>query len=88
MAERQVWCRVRLMASGGDEAGCYSLEGYGDPDLTAVDVVARLDLLAGRQDQSLVLEQVSPSMARLLELAGLGVDVQGQTEGREQPRRV
>jgi hypothetical protein len=88
MAERQVWCRVRLVAPGGDEAGRYSLEGYGDPDLTAVDVVARLGLLAGRQDQSLVLEQVSPGMARLLELAGLGVYVQGQPEGREQPRRV
>jgi len=88
MAERQVWCRVRLMAPGGDEAGRYSLEGFGDPDLTAIDVVARLGLLAGRQDQRLVLEEVSEAMARLLDLAGLSVEVEGQPEGREQPRRV
>ena len=88
MAERQLWCRVRLVAPGGGEAGRYSLEGYGDPDLTAVDVVARLGLLAARQGQHLVLEEISEAMARLLDLSGLGVDVEREPEGREQARRV
>lgn len=88
MAERQVWCRVRLVAQDGTEAGRYSLEGHGAPDLTAVDVVARLGLLAGRQNQTLLLEEVSGDMVRLLELAGLGVEVDRQAEGREEPDRV
>ena len=88
MADRQLWCRVRVVERGGTEAARYSLEGYGDPDITAVDVVARLGLLAGRLDQTLVLEDLSEAMAQLLDLAGLDVDVEGQTEGRKEPGRV
>ena len=88
MADRQLWCRVRLVEPDGTEVARYSLEGYGDPDVTAVDVVARLGLLAGRQGQTPVLEDLSEAMAQLLDLAGLGVDVEGQTEGRKEPGRV
>ena len=88
MTDRQLWCRVRLIGRGGVEAGCYSLEGYGDPDLTAADVVARLCLLAERTDRTFALEDVSEAMVRLLDLAGLGVEVQRKAEGREEPGRV
>ena len=77
MAERRVWCRVRLVDSAGGETGRYSLEGFGEPDLTAVEVVARLGLLAGRQELSLVLEEVSEVMAGLLDLTGLDPDLLG-----------
>ena len=74
MTDRQLWCRVRLVGHGGSEVGRYSLEGYGDPDLTALDVVARLCLLALRLDQTLLLEEVSEPMARLLDLAGVDLE--------------
>ena len=77
MAERQLWCRVRLVDRQGGESGRYSLEGYGDPDLTAVDVVARLGLLAARLEHHLVLEDVCEALAGLLDLAGLHLDEPG-----------
>jgi hypothetical protein len=88
MAEREIWCRVRLVNQGGTELGRYSFEGYGEPDLTAVDIIARLSLVAGRQEAALVLEEVSDAMSLLLHLAGLSVQVEGQAEGREEPDRI
>lgn len=88
MTDRQLWCRAVLVGRRGEEVGLYTLEGYGGPDLTAVEVVARLDLLAGRQGGRVILADVSAAMARLLELAGLGVEMKGQAEGGKEPGGV
>jgi hypothetical protein len=52
------------------------MEGCGCPDLGAVDQLARFALTAGRRGERLVLHDVSPELAELLELAGLPVEVQ------------
>ena len=67
---------------------CHELGGPGLPDLGAVDDVARLALLAGRLGGRIVLSDVSPAMRSLLELAGLGVEVEGEAEGGEEPLGV
>ncbi len=68
------WCRITIV-----------LEGPGAPDLAAVDDLARWQLLGHRLGGRVVVDQVAPQMTQLLELAGLGVEVQWQAEGWEQP---
>lgn len=67
------WCRVSVVLRGPDQ-----------PDMDAVDVVARLALVARRAGAEFRLEAVAPELADLLALAGLGVDVGGQAEGGEE----
>jgi hypothetical protein len=76
MADPRSWCRIRILGPGGLELGTSVLEGPGDPDLAAVDRIARLALLARRDGGTLVLAEVCPELAELLELAGLGVEVE------------
>ena len=85
MAAVELWCRVRVVDPDGAELARYVLEGPGAPDLGAVDDVARLALLAGRLGGDIVLANVSPVLLGLLELAGLRVEVEGQTELGEEP---
>jgi hypothetical protein len=68
------WCRITIF-----------LEGPGAPDLAAVDELAQWRLLCHRLGGRVIVDQLSPEMAELLELAGLGVEVQRQAERREQP---
>ncbi len=84
MPSVQLWCRVTLVAPDGTELGACELEGAGSPDLSAVDVVARLALLAKRLGGTVTLRAVSPGMRELLDLAGLGVEMAGQAEGGEE----
>jgi len=84
MAGLQLWCRVTIVGPDGAELAGRVLEGPGAPDLGAVDDVARLALLAARLGGGIVLGEVSSLMRELLELAGLGVEVKGQPEGREE----
>ncbi|HUZ21270.1 MAG TPA: hypothetical protein VMU75_11935 [Acidimicrobiales bacterium] len=88
MAAVQLWCRVTVLGPDGAELACCVLEGPGAPDLGAVEEVARLALLAGRVGGCVVLAQLSPSLRVLLELVGLRVEVEGQTELQEQPLGV
>jgi hypothetical protein len=83
-----LWCRVRVVVAGRTALFCHELAGPGQPDLGAVDEVARLALLAGRLGGRIILSDVSPAMRSLLELAGLGVEVQGEAEGGEEPLGV
>jgi hypothetical protein len=80
----RTWGRVTVVGPDGAPLGFYLLEGAGAPDLGVVDDVARLALLAARQGGCIVLEEVSPAMGELLELAGLVVEVERQTELRKQ----
>ena len=85
MAPLERWCRITIVGPDGTVlAGCV-LEGSGAPDLGTVDHVARQALLAARLGGSIALDDVSPAMRELLDLAGLGVEVQGQAELGEEP---
>jgi hypothetical protein len=84
----QRWCRVTILGADGAVLAACVLEGPGDPDLGAVDDVARLALQVARLGGGVALAEVSPAMRELLELAGLGVEVEGQTEFGEEPLRV
>ena len=84
-----LWCR--LTAEGGHGSptrGSLVIEGPGLPDLDAVDDVARWILEAKRAGRRLVIEYLAPEMADLLDLVGLGVEVQGKTEEREEPHGI
>jgi len=84
MADLQRWCRVTVVGKDGTKlTGCVLL-GPGPPDIGAVDEVARLALHAARLGGGISLADVAPAMRELLELAGLCVEVEGQTElGKE-----
>jgi hypothetical protein len=83
-----LWCRVKVVVAGRTALFCHELGGPGLPDLGAVDDVARLALLAGRLGGHIMISDISPAMRSLLELAGLGVEVQGEAEGGEEPLGV
>jgi hypothetical protein len=88
VAAVQLWCEVTVVGPDGADLVRRFLEGPGDPDLEAVDEVARLALLAGRLGSHLVLAEVSPALRALLHLTGLCVEVEGQSKLGEQPLGV
>jgi len=86
-----LWCRVLILGADRTTLACHHLGGPGLPDLGAVDDLARLALLARRHGGRIVLSDVSPALRSLLELAGLAglrVEVEGEAEGGEEPRRL
>jgi hypothetical protein len=84
MVALHLWCRVTLIDADGAEMAHSTLEGPGAPDLLALDEVAHLALVAARAGGAVVLADVSPDMGDLLDLSGLGVEVQWQAESREE----
>ena len=68
------WCRLSVV----DDSGTI-------PDMSIVDQIARLALTARRAGGRLVIESVCEELADLLDLAGLGVEVNRDAERREQP---
>jgi hypothetical protein len=80
MAGVELWCRVTIVGREGEVLARWVLEGSGAPDIGAVDVCARLALLAGRLGGNMVVAQLSPALRALLELSGLRVEVEGQAE--------
>jgi hypothetical protein len=59
------WCRITIV-----------LEGDGAPDMAAIDELARWLLLAKRAGGRLTVDRVSPEMADLIDLSGLGVEME------------
>jgi hypothetical protein len=84
MAALERWCRITILGPDGTAVVRCVLEGVGAPDLGAVDDVARRALLAARSGGSVVLDDISPLMRELLDLAGLCVEVQGKAELRKE----
>jgi hypothetical protein len=76
MVSMQRWCRVTVVGPDGAVVACRVFEGPGVPDLAAVDAVARLALLSVRIGGRFGVTEVSPAMSELLELAGLGVEME------------
>jgi hypothetical protein len=71
------WCRVTVVGPDGVALASGLLEGLAAPDMSVVDDVARLALTAKRLGGSILLAEVSADLRSLLELAGLGVEMQG-----------
>lgn len=83
MAPLHAWCRVRLLDDRGRVALAWTVSGPGAPDLELVERLARLRLAAKRGGWSLLVTEVSPDLAELLDLAGLVRLV--DTDGDAQP---
>lgn len=77
------WFRVTMTDEQGVEAG-WLVGGYGAPALDAVDAVARLMLLARRAGTPVRFSEVATGVRELVELAGVGVEMQWEPEGGEQ----
>jgi hypothetical protein len=77
------WARVVVADSDGRRQEML-LAGHRPPDLAVIDALARLRLAVRRAGGRMWLEEVSPPLAELLDLAGLRREVEGQPEGREQ----
>jgi hypothetical protein len=74
------WCRVTMVGPDGVAWASGLLEGPTAPDMGAVDDVARLALLAKRLGGRVVLTDMSSDLRALLELSGLGVEMEGKPE--------
>jgi hypothetical protein len=88
MRSIELWCRVTIVGPGDTELIHRDLEGWGAPDLAAVDELARLTLLAGRLGAAVVVTDASPEFTALMGLSGLGVEMQGQAELGKEPLGV
>jgi hypothetical protein len=84
MGSIQPWCRITLAGIDGSVFASWVLEGQGSPDLGTVDGLARLKLLMGRIGGSVTLTELSPSLQDLLDLTGIGVEMEGQSEFGEE----
>jgi len=80
MATAPPWCRVLIVGPEGTQLACFVLEGKGAPDISAVDALAQLALFARRLGGDVVVAEVSVALSGLLELAGLGLEMQRQPE--------
>ncbi|MEV0900059.1 STAS domain-containing protein [Actinoplanes sp. NPDC049802] len=79
-----------LRGRPGDVVVC-EVTGPGEPDVVLVEALARLRLTAHRHGRRLRLTGAGPALLSLLALLGLDdllLQVGGQAEQREQPRRV
>lgn len=88
MSDCHRWCRISVVEADGVVLATWVLGGPTPAHLGAVDVIARLALLARRAGATIELAGVSPELRELLRLAALPVEVEGQAEGREEPLRV
>jgi hypothetical protein len=84
MAADRQWGQVVLVGPHGG-TGRYVLSGPGHPTIDTVGLLARLALVAKRLGGRLAVEEACPELRELLEFAGLGVEVQRETEGGKEP---
>ena len=82
------WCRVTILGPDGEPLASALLSGPGAPGLLAVDAVGRLSLLARQARATVRVTEVCPELGELLELAGLGVEVERQAEEGEDALEV
>ncbi|MFI6930159.1 STAS domain-containing protein [Streptomyces sp. NPDC050287] len=74
--------RTLLEAPRAEVVVC-DVAGLGPPGLRAVDLLARLQLAAKRAGGRIRLRDPDPALHALLDLVGLGIEVEGQAEQRE-----
>src|SRR5262249_61630124 len=83
MAAAAPGARMVVRAADGTRL-TVALAGDGPPDLAVVEALARFQVMARRAGDRAWLEDVSPALGELLDLAGLRRQMIGQAEGREQ----
>ena len=71
------WCRVTTVGPDGVAVASGLLEGPVAPDMSVVDDLARMALMAKRLGGSILLTEVCADLRALLELAGLGLEIEG-----------
>jgi hypothetical protein len=74
--EATQWCRVAIVDDEGSVIVVCALEGHASPDLTAVDVIAHLGLVATRIGGRILVTEVAPAMRELIGLAGLNLEAE------------
>ncbi|MDQ0788784.1 anti-anti-sigma regulatory factor [Streptomyces sp. B3I7] len=79
--------RARVTAAGGGAVVC-DVGRVVTPGLALVDVLARLQLAAGRAGGHVRVRGPSPELRALLALLRLPLEVEGEPEQREPPLRV
>ncbi|MFG3260977.1 MULTISPECIES: STAS domain-containing protein [Streptomyces] len=79
--------RGLLKGAAGGLVVC-EVAGLGVPGLTAVDLLARLQLTARRSGGRIRLRAPDPALLALLDLVGLRFEVEGNPEQREPPLGV
>jgi hypothetical protein len=84
VSEIVTWARVEIVAPDGTARTVSMLAGFGAPDLTVVDAVARAQLLARRVGARLRLYDVCAELSELLAFVGLRVEMRGEPEEGEQ----
>ena len=87
-APNQLWCRVVVRWPGTSARLVAAIGGVGQPDLGAVDRLARWALAARRSGGEVAVPQACEELWELLELAGLRSQVRGEVEDGEDPLRV
>ncbi|WP_406725859.1 STAS domain-containing protein [Streptomyces sp. GD-15H] len=75
--------RALLDGGGADGIVVCDVGGLGPPGLAAVNLLARLQLLARRTGGRIRLRDPDPALCSLLDLVGLCFEVEGQPEQRE-----
>ncbi len=75
---------IVVIGPDGVEEVRWTLPPVADPDLAAVDELARLTLAARRMGCTLELRNPCAGVLELIDLAGLRVEVVGKAEGGEQ----
>ena len=88
MPDWQWWCRLRVVVPDGTTWDLGMVGGRRAPDIGTVDRLAHLALLAARAGCKLALSDVSPHLGELLDLAGLGIEMQWEPEGGEEALRI
>jgi hypothetical protein len=71
------WCHVALVDAGGGVLARWALSGEANPNLDAIDLIARWVVIARRAGASVRISEACPELRELLGLAGLPVEVVG-----------
>jgi hypothetical protein len=72
------WCQVTVLGRDGSPIAGWTLGGPGPPDLSVVEMLARLALATRRQGHDLILTEICPDLGGLLDLAGLAGELTGR----------
>lgn len=76
MGVNRCWCRFSLLDAQGSVVAGGELAGPILPDIGAVNVIARLALIAKQTGTTFHLADACPELLELIELAGLPVQVE------------
>lgn len=71
----RLWCQVALVDAEGAVLARWAMAGESNPNIEAVDLIARWVVIARRASAEVRIENACPEMEELLELAGLPVEV-------------